>query len=564
MSLYASSGTGLWWTVLSSLAGHAILSVNFRKDARRLGGAAVGQPDVMDPPTPSSSQPPLWDDTSTRTISSSGGGSDPTTHPVTNSSFGKTNKKSATNTEMVVSLLLELGVVLVTSWIASFLIGRILKSINAVNGNGLSEEDVQASTAAERRLVQLLKESDPNRPVPPLTSYERQIAQDVIDPRDIKVHFSDIGGLDAKKQEIWELVVMPLKRPDLFASSPLLTAPGGILLYGPPGTGKTMLAKAIAKEADATFLAVKLSKIMSKWFGESNKLIDAIFSLAHKLAPSIIFIDEIDTFLNPRDGSENSAGNAIKAEFLTLWDGITTSSNGATTTVDDDGTGATTQFRPVMVLGATNRPNHVDDAILRRLPRSFRIELPDEAGRLQIVQLTLGDHPLSPEARAFLPQLAKITRGYSGSDLKEMIHCAAMEAVREVMREESRKAVTTRQPQVSGKKVKSSSSTTTASTKTTTKTKSQPSSTVRPMSVDDLKVAMTKVKRTGQDASEYERTRFEREHRNDQRTGNGNVDMVQLLAAFNQMMQQSQRQLASSSSSSDDNNTPDDDIPELH
>lgn len=484
------------------------------------------------------------------------------------SSSTSSGKKS--NADIAVSLLLDIGAILVTSWVASILVGRLLKSINAASsGAGMSEEEAQASTAAEKRLTQLLGESDPGRPVPPLTSYERQIAQDVIDPRDITVHFSDIGGMDSMKQEIWELVVMPLRRPDLFCTSHLLTAPGGILLYGPPGTGKTMLAKAIAREAGATFLAVKLSKIMSKWFGESNKLIDAIFSLANKLAPSIIFIDEIDTFLNPRDGSENSAGNAIKAEFLTLWDGITTAGGGGGDGKDDD-------YRPVMVLGATNRPKHVDDAILRRLPRSFRIELPDEAGRLQILRLTLGGHPMSPDAETFLPTVAKLARGYSGSDLKEMCHCAALQAVREVMREESRKAVMTRQQQqqqppptqekqskqARGKRGKAKAGTAKKPSPAGGGTgeeeaipPSPPPSPVRPMSVDDLKVAMTKVKRTGQDAAEYERSRFEHDHPNARRGGDNNYSgssngaandnnngMMHFLSALSQLMQQSQHQ----------------------
>ena len=210
----------------------------------------------------------------------------------------------------VVGLLLEMGAILVTSYVASILIQKVLKNVN----NGGADEDSAVLSAAEKRLRTILQREgkDPSH-LPPLTNYERQIAQDVVDPNDIPTHFADIGGIDGIKQELWELAVLPLQRPDLFSSSHLLQAPGGILLYGPPGTGKTMLAKAIAKEADATFIAVKLSKIMNKWFGESNKLIDAIFSLARKLAPSVIFVDELDTFLNPRDGAENSAGNAIKA-----------------------------------------------------------------------------------------------------------------------------------------------------------------------------------------------------------------------------------------------------------
>ena len=384
---------------------------------------------------------------------------------------GKKGEKDTT--EFLVALAFEVGMLIATGALASFVVNKIVKGLQN------TDADVEAaSSAAEKRLIKLMKEQG-RGDIPPLTSYEKQIAQDVIDPDDIMVEFSDIGGLDDKKQEIWELAVLPLQQPELFAQSGLLQAPGGILLYGPPGTGKTMLAKAIAKEAQATFLAVKLSKIMSKWFGESNKLIDAIFSLARKLSPSIIFIDELDTFLNPRDGAENSAGNAIKAEFLTLWDGITTAGNNG-------------QAGPVMVLGATNRPNHIDNAILRRLPRLFRIDLPDAKGRMQIMALTLEKtgHPIDNSAKQFLPQLAKLTVGYSGSDLKELLNCAALEAVREVMQERSRKAVFGRKKRTDKKnKVDESAG-------------QKPK--IRPMSASDLKTAMTKVKRTGADSSDYD------------------------------------------------------------
>jgi SpoVK/Ycf46/Vps4 family AAA+-type ATPase len=393
-------------------------------------------------------------------------------------------------TAALVGLLLELGVVCVTSYIASILITKVIKGINTPGGE--DAESQAALTAAEKRLAFILERDGRPADSLTLTNYERQIAQDVIDPQDIPVTFSDIGGIDDMKQELWELAVLPLQRPDLFATSPLLQAPGGILLYGPPGTGKTMLAKAIAKEANATFIAVKLSKIMSKWFGESNKLIDAIFSLSRKLAPSIIFVDELDTFLNPRDGSENSAGNAIKAEFLTLWDGISTRQD----------------TQPVLVLGATNRPNQVDSAILRRLPRLFRIELPTAQGRFQILQLTLGSHPLDESAKTYLPEMAKNLKGYSGSDLKELCQCAALESIREVMKEESRSAVMM--------KPKSNNNSTTgeaakgAAAIANTIKKSSPK--LRPMSKHDLVVAQTKVKRTGQDAAEYERKQFNRQH----------------------------------------------------
>jgi len=444
-------------------------------------------------------------------------------------------------TQFLVGLAVEIGMLIATGALASFVVNKIVK--------GLQNQDADveaASSAAEKRLLKLMQQQG-RTDIPSLTSYEKQIAQDVIDPEDITVEFSDIGGLDEKKQEIWELAVLPLQQPDLFAQSGLLQAPGGILLYGPPGTGKPMLAKAIAKEAEATFLAVKLSKIMNKWFGESNKLIDAIFSLARKLAPSIIFIDELDTFLNPRDGAENSAGNAIKAEFLTLWDGITTSGNNGLA-------------GPVMVLGATNRPNHVDNAILRRLPRLFRIDLPDARGRLQILALTLEktEHPIDESAKRFLPQLAKQTVGYSGSDLKELLNCAALEAVREVMQERSRKAVFAR------KKAAKKTATNNKKKKTKTTTLiaeidehegSESSTTppkIRPMSANDLRVAMTKVKRTGAESSDYD------ESQNGYGSGGGGVPNIDLQ----QLMRLMAAQLNNSGNNNNNNNNSED-IPNL-
>lgn len=152
------------------------------------------------------------------------------------------------------------------------------------------------------------------------TSYfEEVIAGDIVDPHDIDVSFSDIGGIESQKRDIYDLVVLPLKCPQFFHErGSLLSVPKGILLYGQPGTGKTMLAKAIAKESGAFFIDLKLSTIMSKWFGESQKLVRATFSLAQKLAPCIIFIDEVDSFMGKRSGVSDPTLAAMKTvrEFV--------------------------------------------------------------------------------------------------------------------------------------------------------------------------------------------------------------------------------------------------------
>lgn len=185
----------------------------------------------------------------------------------------ESSDSDASVTKMLVSFALELGVILVTSYVASKLISKLMGVTKSLGDS----EDSAVGHAAEKRLAGLLKRE--GRDIPSLSSYERRIAEDVIDPQDIPVEFADIGGIDGIKQQLWELAVMPLQHPELFSSSKLLQQPGGILLFGPPGTGKTMLAKAIAREADATFLAVKLSKIMSKWYATFKVIISRLYLL---------------------------------------------------------------------------------------------------------------------------------------------------------------------------------------------------------------------------------------------------------------------------------------------
>jgi len=344
-----------------------------------------------------------------------------------------------------------------------------------------------------------------------LSSYEMSIAQtNVIDPSNLSVHFSDIGGMDNIKSEIYDLVVLPLLRPDLFLSdSGLVSPPKGILLYGPPGTGKTMLAKAIAKESHATFVNVQLSTIMNKWFGESNKLISAVFGLARKLAPSVVFIDEMDAFLSQRDGTEGSAVNSMKSEFLTLWDGLLSerpkSSSGGddrsgknnSTLTEASPSSMMLPTPPIIVLGATNRPYDVDPAILRRLPRSFEISLPNHNSRLQLLRLFLEKQHMTPEAKAFLPTVAEMTVGYSGSDLKEVCRAAACEPVREMTSGASRKAV--------GWDGDGKPSSNNPMLKRTSSGFPPRGTKARPVNKNDFILAVQKVKKTGESARDFQK-----------------------------------------------------------
>ncbi|KAK3287765.1 hypothetical protein CYMTET_4719 [Cymbomonas tetramitiformis] len=254
-------------------------------------------------------------------------------------------------------------------------------------------------------------------------SYEEVIAMDVVNPDDLSVDFSAIGGMEKIKESLDELVILPLKRPELFKRGNLLKPVKGVLLYGPPGTGKTMLAKALAKESEACFINVRVSTLQSKWFGDANKLVTAVFTLAWKLQPSIIFIDEIDSFLGQRKTNEHEAVTNMKTEFMSLWDGFTTDESAR-----------------VMVLAATNRPWEVDEAILRRLPRSFEVPLPDLQQRQNILHVLLKEEHLDAAMMdkgkvggANVEDLARRTSGYSGSDLQELCKQAAYRPIRDLL-----------------------------------------------------------------------------------------------------------------------------------
>lgn len=245
-------------------------------------------------------------------------------------------------------------------------------------------------------------------------SYELMIASHLVAPMDIDVSWSDIAGLDAVIEELRASVVLPVQHSDLFKGSQLWRPPKGVLLYGPPGCGKTLIAKAIAKEACMRFINLDVAVLTDKWYGESQKLAAAVFTLAKKIQPCIIFIDEIESFLRVRTAGDHEATAMMKTQFMMLWDGLFSNSSGS-----------------VLVLGATNRPQDLDKAILRRMPAQFHIGPPLELQRLAILKLILKHERLTPSVD--LMRLATLTPGYSGSDLQELCRHASIFRMRQFM-----------------------------------------------------------------------------------------------------------------------------------
>ncbi|RLN39141.1 hypothetical protein C2845_PM01G14810 [Panicum miliaceum] len=250
--------------------------------------------------------------------------------------------------------------------------------------------------------------------------FEKRLLADVIPPHEIGVTFEDIGALESVKDTLKELVMLPLQRPELFNRGQLMKPCKGILLFGPPGTGKTMLAKAVATEAGANFINISMSSISSKWLGEGEKFVKAVFSLASKIAPSVIFVDEVDGMLGRRENpGEHEAMRKMKNEFMVNWDGLRTK-----------------EKERVLVLAATNRPFDLDEAVVRRLPRRLMVNLPDASNRRKILSVILAKEDLADDVD--LEAVANLTEGYSGSDLKNLCVTAAHRPIREILEKEKK------------------------------------------------------------------------------------------------------------------------------
>lgn len=226
------------------------------------------------------------------------------------------------------------------------------------------------------------------------------------------VAWDDIAGLEFAKTTIKEIVVWPMLRPDIFTG--LRGPPKGILLFGPPGTGKTLIGKCIACQSGATFFSISASSLTSKWVGEGEKMVRALFAIARCHQPAVIFIDEIDSLLSQRTDGEHDSSRRIKTEFLVQLDG-------AATAAEDR----------VLVVGATNRPQEIDEAARRRLAKRLYIPLPVAAARLQIVTNLMAQEKNQLRDQE-LHSVVTATQGFSGADMTQLCREAALGPIRSI------------------------------------------------------------------------------------------------------------------------------------
>ncbi|KAJ3559344.1 hypothetical protein NM688_g407 [Phlebia brevispora] len=252
---------------------------------------------------------------------------------------------------------------------------------------------------------------------PDLDQHEQRLLSCIVDTRTITTTFNQVHLPARTIDSVRTIVSLPLLHPAAFQHGILKEhSMTGCLLFGPPGTGKTLVVRALAKEAGCRMMAVSPSDVMDMYVGEGEKLVRSVFSLARRLSPCVVFIDEIDALFGARMGARESGGaiahRGVITEFMQEMDGLMSSK-------DDN----------IIVIGATNRPFDLDDAVLRRLPRRLLVDLPGEKEREEILKILLRDEPLAPDVD--LHVLAHRTDSFSGSDLKHLCVSAALDAVKE-------------------------------------------------------------------------------------------------------------------------------------
>ena len=287
-----------------------------------------------------------------------------------------------------------------------------------------------------RRIEPPLPPREPKR-----SEYEEKMLGEMVE-QSPGVSWDDVAGLETAKRTLQEAVVLPYLRPDLYRG--LRAPPKGVLLYGPPGTGKTLLAKAVASESGLTFFSVSASSLTSKWGGEGEKLVRALFEVAKKDAPSCIFLDELDSLLGKRgDASEHEASRRLKNEFLVRLDGIAGDDSDRDSSNSPEKKGVVpkqrqrdepTTTKRVLFIGATNLPWQLDDAVLRRMPRRILIPLPDTKARRDMIDKLLDgadgvSHRLSSREK---DALAQATATYSMAELRTLAQEAAYGPLRDL------------------------------------------------------------------------------------------------------------------------------------
>ncbi len=244
-----------------------------------------------------------------------------------------------------------------------------------------------------------------------LSTYEKDIFANIVKSEDIHINFNDIGGNETLKDNIERLIIKPTLNPHIYSGRNLLKPPNGIILYGPPGTGKTMMARAVAKRIGGCFINVTSALIENKFYGESQKIVGAIFSIADKIKPCVIFFDEIDGLCGTRNILDQSHVTSVKTSLLSEMDGIHQRDPG------------------VIVFGATNRIDNLDAALKRRMRLHIKVELPDKDSRREILEKVVNGEPLADDVD--LDELADVADGMSGSDLTELCKLAAQYAIKE-------------------------------------------------------------------------------------------------------------------------------------
>ncbi|HKO63981.1 MAG TPA: CDC48 family AAA ATPase [Candidatus Nitrosocosmicus sp.] len=285
-----------------------------------------------------------------------------------------------------------------------------------LDGRVISRSDIVPINLVGKRIVFLVNFLNPNFDpllVKPTTKFSIGSYKKSRSYALEKINYEDIGGIKDSILKIREMIELPIRHPELFEKLGI-DAPKGVLLYGPPGTGKTLLAKAVANETNASFFTISGPEIMSKFYGESEKRLRDTFEQAQERSPSILFIDELDSIAPKREGVSGEVERRIVSQLLTLMDGI--NSRGK-----------------IIVIGASNRPNAIDSALRRpgRFDREIEIGIPDDAGRLDILNIHTKGMPLGPDVD--LERLSRLTHGFVGADLEVLTKEAAMRSLRRLI-----------------------------------------------------------------------------------------------------------------------------------